>query len=203
MRGFLFVQYLCVMKLLLFYLLFLIPALLSCKNNNESEKEDFFPVLSYLQSQVAQVDTSLYRIIKITKTDSTSDTTFVPRGEFRKLAADFTSIPDINNEDLRDDYTETKLYDDVLKRVLFSYTPKENDLPIQRQEVTVAPSTDGGEVKTIYIGQVLEADDSTVEKKMLWQVNQGFRIVTTISKENKEPSTRITEVLWNTTPPAE
>ena len=43
---------------------------ISCKGKKNEPKEKFFPVLSYLKSQVADIDTSLYSIRKVIYVDS-------------------------------------------------------------------------------------------------------------------------------------
>ena len=77
--------------------IFFIAFLAGCNSENEEEDQNaqFFPVVSYLNSQVAHVDTSLYRIIKIVTVDGVSDTSYIPREQFRNEAKDFISIPDI------------------------------------------------------------------------------------------------------------
>lgn len=185
----------------------MVLGLLSCKGKDEKisaseEETSFFPVVSFLKSQVADVDTSLYQIIKIEKRDTIADTTYLRREEFRSCAKDFTTIPDISSGDLKEDYTETKLYDESLKRAVLSYSPKERANEIQRQEVTIEPDREGGKVKTIFIHRLTTAGDSTVEKKMFWQVGRRFQINTTVYGSNQPEQTHSLEVVWGTQPPA-
>ena len=111
----------------------------SCKEKDDREK--FFPVLSFIQSQVADIDTSLYSIRKLVYVDSLrTDTFFIHRENFRKEAKDFLAIPDISASKYRDKYTEEKIFDETLNRVLITYTPvKPEKEEIQRQEVLIKP----------------------------------------------------------------
>src|SRR5688572_21493519 len=100
--------------------------LISCKDKkaaaNEEKSTAYFPVLSYIKSQVAHVDTSLYRIIKVVEKDSiTRDTIYLKREEFRNAAKDFLSMPDITSEDLKNDYAETEIFDQDLESVVLNY----------------------------------------------------------------------------------
>ena len=70
-------------------LLALIFTACQSEKTEEGQEKTFFPVLSYLNSQVAHVDTSLYCIVKITTVGDKSDTVYLKREEFRKAAADF------------------------------------------------------------------------------------------------------------------
>src|SRR6187399_2070762 len=85
--------------------------LFACKQKKTEDKnESFFPALSFLQSQVADIDTSLYSIKKIVYIDSLhSDTSWVNREEFRGLAKDFLAIPDIARKKYKKLYAEEKL----------------------------------------------------------------------------------------------
>src|SRR5215213_5126645 len=106
------------------YFLIFTVFLLCCKSKKEKEEENpsFFPALSFIKSQVAQVDTSIYRIIKIVQKDSTvADTTYLKREEFRKEAKDFLLLPDISSDKLKNDYTESKWYDENLQQVVLNY----------------------------------------------------------------------------------
>jgi hypothetical protein len=169
----------------------------SCKSTQKDDKpNDFFPVLSFLKSQVAHVDTSLFQIIKIENENGRSDTTYLKREEFKLYAKDFTTIPDITSDDLKDEYTETKMYDDALQRVVLSYVPKENDAEIQRQDITIAPNEDSSKVETIYVDWLIDDDDSLVQKKMLWQMDKKFQVITSISKPGQPERLKTVQVMW-------
>jgi hypothetical protein len=190
------------MKKPFFFLLITLLFLISCKSKKATDTDgistDYFPVLSYIKSQVAHVDTSLYRIIKVVQRDSlTKDTTYLKREEFREAARDFLSIPDISSDDLKDEYTETKIFDPDLERAVLNYMPKEPDKEITRQEVMIKPSPDGDKVQSIFINRVNSNDDSTVQKILFWEIDSKFKIVTLIQKQNL-PERQITEeVIWN------
>jgi hypothetical protein len=171
--------------------------LFSCKGKKSSEEQvDIFPALQFIKSQVAHVDTSVYRIIKIVKNDSVIDTTYINRENFKVEARDFLSIPDISSGDLKEDYVETKLYDADLDQVSLSYMPK-GKAEITRQEVLIKPSADGDKVTSIYINRTINEDGTSIQKIMFWQIDKRFRIVT-ITGRNKEPEKTVTvDVVWN------
>ena len=184
-------RFLCVLLLLVF--------MCSCKNKEEqqNEQERFFPVLSFLKSQVAHVDTSMYRIIKVVRRVSGNDTSFVKREEFRKEAKDFLDLPDISSKKLKDDYKETQLYDQDLDQVILNYMPKEDDAEITRQEVVIKPDPGGDKVQSIFVNTVKNSAQERTQKIMLWEVDKKFRITTSVQKANKEESTQTIEVIWN------
>ena len=180
--------------------------LFSCKSEEKEEGRDsgFFPVLTYLKSQVAQVDTSVYSIIKITTVGNQSDTTYIKREDFRKEAADFLSIPDITQKKLKKDYKETELYDESLQSVILSYMPTEDDAEIRRQEVIIEPhQAETDQVKSIFIDRVMEQGKAIVRKNMLWQVDRRFQVVTITQNSDGSEQIEKRQVIWNDRPSAE
>jgi hypothetical protein len=179
--------------------------LFACNNEEENANEgsDFFPVISFLKSQVAHVDTSLYRIIKITTVGDRSDTTYIRREDFRKEASDFLSIPDITKKRLRKDYKETEMYDESLGAVILSYMPTEEDAEIRRQEVVIKPNPEGDKVTSIFIDQLTEKGKATVRKNMLWMVDRRFQVVTIGQNPDGTEKIEKLQVVWNDYPSAE
>lgn len=187
----------------LFCLIFSIAFLIiSCKNkkNKEDVETSFFPVLSYINSQVAHVDTSVYRIIKIVQMDSIADTTFLKREEFKEAAKDFLNIPDISSGKLKNEYTETRLFDEDLGQAILNYMPKNHDKEIIRQEVMIKPGPEGDKVRSIFIDRITNEKDNTIHKILFWQVDRRFRTVTIIKAADAPEKKETVEVIWNDYP---
>jgi hypothetical protein len=171
---------------------------IGCKH----KKNDVFPVLDFIKAQVANVDTSVYSIVKLVpKTDSTYDTTYVKREEFKQLAKDFLETPDISKT-LGGKYTEERMMNNDLGLAVFIATPKDADLEVRRQEVRIEPGSDApgatnDKIKSIYIEKVKNDKDSSVMKRMTWYADRKFQIVTITQKANNEEKTSVMEVVWN------
>lgn len=173
--------------------------LLSCGEKKNSKSEKFFPVLSYIQSQVAHVDTSLYSIRKIIFiSDTLTDTIHIPREAFRNEARDFLNIPDLMESKFQKRFTETKDFDETINRVMLTYLPVNPDKEeILRQEVLIAPDPSGDRITSIFIDKMVVTKDSSVQKKMIWLTDKSFQ-VTTIKQVKEQPETTSTfKVLWN------
>src|SRR5687767_10678427 len=169
----------------------------ACKNKKE-EKKDFFPVISFIKSQVSHVDTSLYSIIKIVKIDSTADTSWLRREEFRREAKEFLELPDLTEKKYREDYTESRLYDESINRVIITYLPVKDDAEIQRQEVVITPGFGGEDkMRSIIFDRQISNGNNTEMKRMLWLVDESFQVVRIIQKNNQPDSIITTEVIWN------
>lgn len=169
----------------------------SCKGK---QKNDFLPVKSFIQSQVRHVDTSLYSIIKAERsgTDSTWDTSYVRREDFRSLANDFLDIPDLTNFSIGKKYKEEKMYDDDMKRVIITYTPIKDDQEILKEELLVGPGdTAFDKMRNIIIERIKDKKDSSIHQHLLWQTDEKFQVVTIIEKNGQPVSTKTMEVTWN------
>lgn len=175
--------------------------LTACKQKNKEEtKEPFFPVISFLQSQVANIDTSLYSIRKINILDSAhSDTTYVKRDEFRGLAKEFLELPDLMSKKYKDRFTEEKQYDESMNTVIIRYIPRDPEKEeIQKEEVLIIPNhASGDHVKNIIIEKVISNRDGYLQKYFLWQVDKSFQITTTTQKPGQPEQTSTMKVSWN------
>lgn len=181
-------------------LLFLMILSAGCKDKEKNENAtSFFPVSSFLKGQVKNVDTSLYRIIKIETVDGKTDTSYIRREEFGEVAKEFTTLPDIGSEKLSDDYVESQLYDESLEAFILTYTTKEEDNEIQRADVMLGRANEEGtnDVKNVIIRTIENKSKTSIEKSMVWYVDQKFIIITkTFTKDQPEKIKKL-EVIWN------
>ncbi len=185
------------------YFVLLLPvwlAMPACKSKKKEPEKKFVSVLSLIKSQVAHVDTSLYSIVMIVTTDSLhSDSTYIPREEFRAAAKDFLAIPDLSDKKVAKRYKEETMYDKTINRVVITYTPENPDKEeIQKQELLVTPNAaTGDKVNNIIINRVISNRDSFMQKNMLWQMDKSFQVVTTLQKPGKPETTTTKKVTWN------
>ncbi|HMG66516.1 MAG TPA: hypothetical protein VK588_02485 [Chitinophagaceae bacterium] len=167
----------------------------SCKQ--EQKKNDVFPALDFIKSQIASVDTSVYSIKKLVPVnDSTYDTTYVKREDFKTLAKDFIETPDISKA-LGGKYIEQRMMNNELGLVVFISTTQDESLEVRRQEVRILPDPPDDKVKSIYIEKFKSAGDSTVMKRMTWYTDKKFQIVTITQGKSGEEKTAVVEVVWN------
>jgi hypothetical protein len=185
------------MKKIWIPLLFAGLFLFSCSHNKVSNKKHFFPVVSFIKSQVTHVDTSLYSIVRLDYIDSLrTDTTYIPREQFQNLAKDFLELPDLTENKYQDLFTEDTIVDEMLDQVVFMYEPvKPENAYIKRQEVLI--NVAGDKVKSFIIEVEKNTKDSSVQKRMLWQVDRSFQIVTSLQKQGVPEKTSIMKVIWN------
>jgi hypothetical protein len=181
------------MKKYAFYpALFMMIFLHSCKQ----KRNDVFPALDFIKGQMATVDSSVSRIIKVVPlTDSTYDTTYIKREEFKTLAKDFLETPDISKK-FGGKYSEERMMNTELGLAVFIASPNTGDLEVRRQEVRILPGPPD-KVQSIYIEKLKADIDSSVLKRMTWYADRKFQIITIAEKKNAEEKTSVMEVIWN------
>jgi hypothetical protein len=186
-----------------YLLLLLLPAaLMSCKGGEKEPEpaKDFISVVSLVREQVAQVDTSLFSIMKVVQRDSLSDTSYIPREEFAREAKDFLEVPDLSDPEVAKRYkADPVINDETLKRVIFTYLPVDPDKEeVKKQEVLATPVLGGNaRINNIIITREISTRDSFMQKKMLWQVGRSFQVVTTTQKPGSPEITTTTKITWN------
>jgi len=173
----------------------------ACKHKKKEKpaSERFFPVSSFIKSQVADVDTSLYSIRKVTYIDSTkSDTAFYRREQFKELASEFLHLPDISTSEFEDRFTEERQFDETMNRAILRYQPVNSEKEeIQLEELLIKPDPPNDKVTSIIINYSKNSKDSSIQKRMLWEVNRSFQ-VTTIRQLPGQKETELTyKVIWN------
>jgi len=189
------------MKKIVFPIFIFTILAIACKTKKKEKpaSERFFPVLSFIKSQIALVDSSLYSIRKIVYIDSTqTDTIYCTREQFRDLSSDFLAIPDLAASEYEDRFKEEKQFDEMLNRVIITYFPLEPDKEeIQKEEVLIQPDVSGDKVKSIIIDHFINNRDSSVQKRMLWQVDHSFQVTTTRQLPGQPETSSIFKVIWN------
>jgi hypothetical protein len=181
--------------------LMLFFGLTSCKTKEKEPAKNYISIVSLIKKQVAHVDTSLYPIMKILTKDSLqSDTVYIPREEFAAAAKDFLDIPDLSDPKVTKRYKEEQArYDDLLNRVVITYTPLSPDKEeVKKQEVLITPNAAAGDkVTNIIIVREINNRDSFLQKKMLWQMDKSFQVITTRQKPGIPEKTTVMKVSWN------
>ena len=178
--------------------------LISCGHKEKKEYKPYISLLSLIKGQVAHIDTSLYPIIKIVSFDSLRhDTSYIPREEFAKEARDFLDIPDLADQKVALRYKEDPpLYDETIGRVVIRYIPidpQKEEIKSQELLATPMPGMDA-KINNLIIIRQINNRDSFLQKKMLWEIDKSFQVVTTSQKPGQPEVTIVTRVVWNEDP---
>ena len=194
------------MKRMIPSIVFLIVILVfnACKSKEEGPDKGYISVVALIRDEVANVDSSLFTIVKTVTYDSTrTDTTYIPREDFSKEARDFLEIPDLADKKVAKRYKDiSPIYDQSLGRVIFKYEPIDPEKEEVKSQEFLATPVLGADAKinNVIIVREISNRDSFLQKKLFWQINRSFQIVTTSQKPGKPEITTVTKVTWNEDP---
>ncbi len=173
---------------------------IACKQKVKTT-ESFISIVSIIKKEVADIDTSLYSIMKVVLIDSLhSDTSYIPREKFADVAKDFLDIPDLSDPKVAVRYKkEPPLMEEMMNRVIITYLPVNPEKEeVKRQELLATPRLgEEAKINNIIILREINNRDSFLQKKMLWQVGKSFQVVTTSQKPGKPEITTTIKVTWN------
>lgn len=182
---------------ILFTLLFL-----SCKNNpdggsskaNENDTTKFFQVHQFLEGQIKEVNATPFFIYKIDIRNDKKDSTAINTNFFNQLSQQFLS-PDINDEKIKQYYTETIFEDQTTKGFTISYSTKNKELELQNVDILL--NEDGQTVKRILLRKYFNYPDSSAIEQLSWKPGESFQVNRSVQKQGDIETSLQTTVVWN------
>lgn len=180
----------------------LLILLIACKGG---EEKNYVSIPSLIEEQVAHVDSSLYSITKYVYkgTDTIpADTFYIRREDFRNEAYAFLQLPDLSLSKLSNRFKEETRYDELLKRVILTYSPKNaKEEDWQKLEVMIAPEpATGDKVTTILANKVINSRKGLLQEDLLWIMDQSFQVTRIAQLPGEEAVTTTYKVIWNELP---
>ncbi|HLX92275.1 MAG TPA: hypothetical protein VKR32_11355 [Puia sp.] len=193
------------MKILLTSILLTIIILCGCHDRQPqagnaatdapTEKKHFFPVVDYMRGQIRIVDSLPTAILKVVTRDGKPDSSFIKRDEFDRLASEF--IPaDLQQENFETHFKETSFLDQTTNSATFTYSSTDPKLALQRVDVLATPDEVYSKVKSIYLQETLNKNDTVIVKKLIWQAKKRFQIATSEQAPNDRKKMTQVQVTW-------
>jgi hypothetical protein len=176
----------------------LILSLLSCKGKEKAAEEVSFSLLNPTCSVRLQKLTHQYMLSERSQGSTQNRIRLTSGGKTSERLLKIFWNCRIFLKKMETDYHETKQFVEELNSAVLTYTPKEaDDAEIRRQEVIIQPSAEGDQVKTIFIETAAEKGNTSIKKKMLWEIDKWFRIVSITQKQNEPERIETVQVIWN------
>ncbi len=163
---------------------------------NESKKDSFFPVTSFLKGQMIVLDslsiTPLHTITINNKTDSI----WLKKGKLNFLLVDFLS-PEIMQNNLTDYFKETSFNDLTLNTITYTYDPIKilpDSISLRHWDIYIDPET--GKILKVYI--VKQLKEAHITQQLTWKTNNWASITTLINTSNGNAQLQKEEkFIWN------
>ncbi|MDR3717050.1 MAG: hypothetical protein P4L51_29920 [Puia sp.] len=167
------------------------------KGGADSAKKAFFPVLDYLNGEIAYVDSTPIAISKYNTEGTKTDSTFISPQEFHQLAQEFIA-PELDSASFNREYEETSFMDETTKQLTLTYSTGNGKLTVQRVDVLARQTDDGAsKVSGIYLEKRENRHDTLVVKKMYWQPKKQFQVTTMAGPKGQDTRVRQLKVVWN------
>lgn len=173
-------------------------AVIGCKGKKGEKQDPPISAISIIKGQLNKLDSSLYEFKRIERIENKSDTAYLRRNEIRKLAEPFLLLPDIADQKLYKKYSEERLIQAEQETLSITSTLKENEKgEVQRQMLSIGLSDiSNAQVSSIFIDTYTSSGDSTIEKKLVWEIDKYFTIYTTVQKQNQPEKNHFVKVEW-------
>lgn len=182
----------------IFILSTILLGLIACGDSKPDKK--YISIPSLIEQQVKHIDTSLYSIRQLTSKDTlTPDTSYIPREDFRAAVKEFLSIPDLSDPKKAKLFMEESRYDELMKRVIISYTPTASDKSdFERIELFVEPNlATGDKVKTILATRRKGDRNGFEQEELIWQMDRSCTRIRTTRKPAAAEETTTYKLSWN------
>jgi len=158
-------------------------------------KDQFFPVDDYLEAEILSVDSMPMAFWKYVTHDNRTDSALITTGDLNALALQFLP-PEIRDGGINKNFTESSFMDKTTQSIIFTYTPVDRSLPLQRIDVQTTPGVRAQEVRSIYMERNHSDGDSVILQKLLWRAKRGFTIVNQVRVKGQPPKEEQIRVSW-------
>ena len=165
---------------------------------NETKKDSFFPVTSFLKGQMITLDslpvTPLHTITVNHKTDSV----WLKKKQLIPLLIGFLS-PEIKETNLIKYFKETSFNDQTLNAITFTYDPV-NPLPdsisLRHWDIYIDPES--GKILKVYLVKKLKEKEGIITQQLTWKTNKWATITTLLNKPNGDTQLlKEDKFIWN------
>lgn len=187
------------MRILFFFIMMF---LVSCKQKpgtsqqtSNTDTVHFYQVANFITTQVSDVNKTPYYIYQKSVINGKEDSIQINAGVFEKLAQKFIT-PDISEDPLKKEYTETVFFDQNTKTYTLNYSTRNKDLEIQNIDVLL--KEDATTLKRIFIRKFFNysADSSAIEQ-LSWKPNEQFQVSRIVQIPGQKEKMYRSTIVWN------
>lgn len=156
----------------------------------------FFPVTSFLQTQLIAIDSLPVTIMYVVTENSKSDTSWIKKNQRDSILKTFL-VEEIKQDNLTDFFKESTFKDETINAITLTYDAFgkiPDSIHIRHWDVYIDP--DKGKVKKIYIEK--EFLKEGIQQHLIWQSDQFAKIITLKATEkNKLTVVKEEKIVWD------
>lgn len=167
---------------------------------NETKKDSFFPVTSFIKGQMILLDSLPVTPLHIITIDHKTDSIWLKKAQLPTLLAGFLS-PEIKETNLTNFFNETSFNDQTLNAITMTYDPitvLPDSISLRHWDIYINPET--GNITKVYLVKQSKNKDGITIQQLTWTTNKWAMITTLLNKP--DDSTKILKkekIIWNFT----
>jgi hypothetical protein len=159
-------------------------------------RKNYFPVLNFLKSEIAYVDSFPLKIMEYRIRNGKTDSNIINTKTFDRLASAFL-IDGLDSSRFEKRFDETSFLDQSNNLLTFTYSTKDTSYGLRRVDVLAVPDRGVDKVKSIYLESSSGNADSLILNKMFWRTRKSFSIIHIYQPRQGVTGTSQTKVVWD------
>jgi len=168
----------------------------SAEDASTADSTGYFPVTTFLQTQLNELDSLKGTILQIAGSGDKGDSTWITAKELRPLLLPFIEDT-IDKYNLQQWFRENRFNDQSTESITLTYLPVINPLPpsirLRRWDVYVQP--DNGQLKMVYLNRIISRSSDTLSQQLIWKTGRWAKIITKGTGNSSQPAA-LQEIKW-------
>lgn len=162
----------------------------------DTVKKNYLPVEDYLISEIANVDSFPFRLMRYRVSQGKTDSGIITTPEFNRIASEFL-LPDLDSSHFEKNFEENSFVDRTTNLVSFTYSTKDTGNGLKRVDVLLSPGTGTDKLHSVYMEAMSGNADSTIISKLTWKAGRNFSILHIKKPRNGPETISQTFVVWD------
>lgn len=162
-----------------------------------AENNSFIPVTSFIQKEIAELDSLPVTILQVTTINGKQDSAWLPVAKVKpKLQLFLSDVIDVKN--LTAYFKETKFNDQSTEAITFMYDPKTvlpDSFSLRKWNVYVDP--DKSTLRKVYMVKRVKENNDTLMLQLTWQMGKWAQIATISNKPVGNPVLKEIKWIWD------
>lgn len=165
---------------------------------NETKKDSFFPITSFLKGQMITLDSLPVNPLHTITINHKTDSLWLKKKQLVPLLNGFL-FPEIKETNLIKYFKETSFNDQTLNAITFTYDPVSllpDSLTLRHWDIYIDPES--GEILKVYLVKKLKEKENIITQQLTWKTNKSASITTLLNKPNGDAQLLKEEkFIWN------
>lgn len=165
---------------------------------NETKKDSFFPITSFLKGQMITLDSLPVNPLHTITINHKTDSLWLKKKQLVPLLNGFL-FPEIKETNLIKYFKETSFNDQTLNAITFTYDPVSllpDSLTLRHWDIYIDPES--GKILKVYLVKKLKEKENIITQQLTWKTNKSASITTLLNKPNGDAQLLKEEkFIWN------